>query len=263
MVSEASGTTAIFRSVSEATPAPLNLDDPAVRLKLDMLRKAMPAEDAIVFGDIWGVEGAYSMTCLEYGCSRVTLIDVAESVNWLERRQAHPFLNHYKGDFSDPLFMASIREEYEVGVAYDVILHQASLLHALHLMLEKVTDRFCVVQPMLREQEYPNTVVFLPGNRARDELHPLGPDAGDWLMFDPELVNSASWLWGMTPSFLVSALRSEGFDVVEEQELDDGFPNPRWMWWGCVAHRGRDVHPEHWSHHARTRKVWPSGEGPG
>jgi hypothetical protein len=240
----------------------LNEQDPAVRLKLELLRQAMPAEDAIVFGDMWGVEGAYCVRCLDYGCRRATLIDVAESANWLETRRTHPSLNHYKGDFSDPLFMASIRETYEVGVAYDVLLHQASLLHALHLMLEKVTGRFCFVQPMLQEQAHPNTLIFLPGNSARADLDPLAGEHEEWLMFDPELVNPASWLWAMTPSFVVSALRAEGFDILEEERLESGFPNPRWMWWGCVARRTREVHAEHWSRHAKARELWHTSTGP-
>ena len=240
----------------------LNEADPAVQLKLRLLELAMPARDAVVFGDMWGVEGAYCVRCLDHGCEGVTLIDVAESDAWLETRRAHPSLNQYKGDFSDPLFMTSIRETYEVGVAYDVLLHQATLLHALHLMLEKVGERVCIVQPMLVEQEHPNTLVFLPGNSAREELDPLAGDHEEWLMFDQRLVNSAAWLWAMTPSFLVSALRSEGFEVVEEERLDGGFPNPRWMWWGCVARRERDLHPEHWSRHEKVRELWPTAHGP-
>ena len=233
-----------------------------MQLKLRLLERAMPAADAVVFGDMWGVEGAYCVRCLELGCRRVTLIDVAESSNWLETRRAHPSLNQYKGDFSDPFFMASIRETYEVGVAYDVLLHQATLLHALHLVLEKVSGRVSIVQPMLEEQEHPNTLVFLPGNPAREELDPLAGEHEEWLMFDPHLVNSAAWLWAMTPSFLVSALRGEGFDVVHDERREGGFPNPRWMWWGCVAERTRELHPEHWSHHFKVRELWPTAMGP-
>ena len=73
------------------------------------------------------------------------------------------------------------------------------------------------VQPMLEEQEHPNTLVFLPGNPAREELDPLAGEHEEWLMFDPHLVNSAAWLWSpvVTSKKLLVALRGiEGLEVV-------------------------------------------------
>ncbi len=118
-----------------------NESDPLVPFKLDILRRGLPAQDAIVFGDIYGVDGAYTAKCIEYGCSRALLIDSHETAAWLRLRLEQPAIDFYKGDFADPFFMASVRETYEIGVAFDVLLHQASLLQAIHLMLEKVCDR--------------------------------------------------------------------------------------------------------------------------
>src|SRR3954452_3478132 len=235
---------------------PLRLDesDPPVRLKLAALGAAMPARDAIVFGDMWIVEGAYTRRCLELGCDRATLIDAFETEGWLEARLAEPNLDFYKGDFSDPLFMSSLRERHDLGVAYDVLLHQAPLIHTLHLMLDKVAGRMCIVQPMLREQEVPGTLVYLPGTSAAEQLYPMEAPDDTWSMFSATEVNPAHWIWGMTPSFLTAALRGEGFEVRWSDTIEGAFPNPRWIWWGCVAER-TDERIVHWSAHYKEPRL--------
>lgn len=228
----------------------LNEEDPLVQLKLELLRRAMPARDAIVFGDIYGVDGGYTARCVEHGCERALLVDTHETARWLDLRLHHPGLDFYKGDFADAFFMASIRETFEIGVAYDVLLHQAPLLHTIHLMLEKVRDRFLVVQPMLAEQAVPNAVVYLPGN-AEAALHPYPALPDDYRALDPREVNQSHWIWGMTPSFLRSVLAGEGFEIVHEVAYEDMPPNERWSWRGFLAER-RPGERRHWSDHART-----------
>jgi hypothetical protein len=227
-----------------------NEEDPLVQLKLEILRRALPARDAVVFGDIYGVDGAYTAKCVEYGCERALLVDTHESAAWLRLRLEHPSVDFYKGDFADAFFMASVRETFEVGVAFDVLLHQAPLLHTLHLMLEKVTGRFLVCQPMLEEQPVPNTVVYLPGN-TDTRLHPYPELPDDYRVLDVGQVNQSHWIWGMTPSFLRSALAGEGFEVVFEAARENLPPNERWSWRGYVAER-RAGDRAHWSDHAKT-----------
>jgi hypothetical protein len=227
--------------------------DTLVQFKLDVLRRALPAHDAIVFGDIYGVDGAYTAKCIEYGCTRALLIDSHETAAFLRLRLEHPAIDFYKGDFADAAFMASVRETYEIGVAYDVLLHQASLLHALHLMLEKVEGRFLLVQPMLEEQETPSSVVYLPGNASTD-LHPFSDRPDEYRVFDAAQVNQSHWIWGMTPSFLKAALAGEGFETVYEASTGPLTPNPRWSWWGCIAER-RSTPETHWSAHSRTKDL--------
>ncbi len=223
----------------------LNEQDPFVRFKLDMLKQAMPAKEAVVFGDIYIVEGGYTQKCIEYGCERAMLIDTLETPGWLDTRKANPMIDFYKGDFSNALFMKSFEERFDIGVVYDILLHQAPLLHTLHLMLEKVRHRFVIVQPMLREQDLGNSLVYLPGNRDADKLYPLGERDADYNMFDIRQVNQSHWLWGMTCSFLTSVLQGEGFEITHEQEYAD-CPNDRWFWWGCIAERTH-TNPSHWS----------------
>jgi hypothetical protein len=229
----------------------LNTGHPGVQLKLDLLEAATPVPRAVVYGDMWRVEGAYTLRCLELGCASVTLIDLFETPNWQRTRIEHPELEFLKGDFADPLFMGSVRTKYDLGVAYDVLLHQASVLGALRLMCERVDQRLVVVQPMLREGGDPQQLVYLPGLAADVGLHPAGRDT-DWMgAIGPVAeVNTGHWLWAMTPSFLRAALRGEGFRVTAERDEQGGLPNPRWTYWGCIAERV-EWPTAHWSEHYR------------
>jgi hypothetical protein len=222
-----------------------NEQDTYVQFKLDMLKRATPADSAIVFGDIYMVDGGYSRKCLDYGCKEVLLIDTLETVQWQKHRIEKPVLDFLKGDFSNPHFMRSFDRNFDIGVVYDILLHQAPLLQTLHLMLEKVRHRFCIVQPMLREQSLPNTLVYLPGNTRRD-LYPMSGPSAEFLVFDVRKVNHSHWLWGLTVSFLRSVLQGEGFDVVHEAEFPQQSLTAQWILWGCVAER-KETNPLHWS----------------
>jgi hypothetical protein len=222
-----------------------NEENPYVQFKLDILKRAMPAESAVVFGDIYMVDGAYSKKCAEYGCKQVLLIDTLETVAWQKARIENPVLDFFKGDFSNPHFMHSFDHSYDIGVAYEILLHQAPLLQTIHLMLEKVRHRFCIVQPMLREQSLPNTAVYLPGNTRRD-LYPMSVPNEEFKVFDSREVNHSHWLWGLTVSFLRSVLQGEGFEIEFEAEFPDHALTDQWMVWGCVAER-KATNSLHWS----------------
>ena len=232
----------VLRKLLEIT-AMFKNNDPGVRFKLGILESAMPAEKAIVFGDMWKVDGYYTKKLVEMGCKRSVLIDSLETPRWLKTRLQYPQLDFFKGDFSDALFMKSIQESFEIGVAFDILLHQPPLLNTLHLMLEKVQKRFCIVQPMLREQKYPNSLVYLPGNT--DELYPLAEKHGEYKMFEVSQVNQSHWIWGMTASFLHAVLHGEGFDLIHEEELSP-LGNEKWFGGGYIYEKKRE-NPSHWS----------------
>lgn len=217
-----------------------------VQFKIDILQRATPATSAIVFGDIYMVDGGYCKKCLDLGCADVLLIDTIETVNWQKLRISSPNLDFYKGDFSNSHFMRSFDRQYDIGVVYDILLHQAPLLNTLHLMLEKVGKRFCIVQPMLKEQSQPNTLVYLPGN-SNKELYPVAGIDAEFKVFDPKAVNHSNWLWGLTVSFLRAVLAGEGFEIRYEAEFPGGRLTDQWMLWGCIAERVSDRNPDHWS----------------
>lgn len=220
--------------------------DPYVQFKLDFMRRAMPANSAIVYGDMYMIEGGFTKKCLDFGCKDVLLIDMFETAKWQQSRIERPQLDFYKGDFSNPSFMRSFDRKFNVGVAYEVLLHQAPLLHTLHLMLEKVTHKLCIVQPMLKEQSSPNALVYLPGNPL-SALYPMSAPNAEFQMFDIREVNASRWIWGMTVSFLKAALVGEGFEVTFENEIFQHGLTDHWRLWGCVAERTSERNPEHWS----------------
>ncbi len=222
--------------------------DPIVQFKLKILEKALPAQTAIVFGDMWKVEGFYTKSLIDMGCKRAALIDSLETAEWLKKRLNYPDIDFYKGDFSNTLFMKSIKDRFDIGIAYDILLHQPPLLNTIHLILEKVENKFFVVQPLLREQKFPNSLVYLPGNRK--ELYPVKTDHAEYKMFDPFQVNQGNWIWGMTSSFLSSVLTGEGFELVYQEEL---FPleNENWFWGGYIFERKQE-NPAHWANTKTT-----------
>jgi hypothetical protein len=233
----------------------LQRDDPVVAFKLSMLERCLPAESAVVFGDVWRVDGGYTVACAERGCQRVLLVDSLETPAWQEERLRHPQLDYMKGDFSNPLFMSSFAGRFDVGIAFDILLHQPAMLGTLNLLLDKVGRRFCIVQPMLEEQSAPGSLVYLPGNAAARELYPLETPSAEVLVFDPLEVNHSNWIWGMTPSFLTAAMKGEGFELVAEETLEP-LPNPRWVWWGGVYERAAGRPASHWSSHSTTAGLW-------
>jgi hypothetical protein len=228
----------------------INETDPLVQLKLDMLQEAMPAESAIVFGDMYIVEGFYTAKCLEYGCERAVLVDSLETPGWLRKRLEDPRIDFLKGDFSDPFFMQSIRERYSISVVFDILLHQPPLLATLHMMLDKTQDAIAIVQPVLKERETQNSLVYLPGHPADSGLYPLAEHSDEYRAFDVNEVNQSHWIWGMTPSFIRSVLAGEGFEIVREDSAGE-LENPQWTWWGCVARRSSE-NQHHWSRQRPT-----------
>ncbi len=228
----------------------LNLVDPIVKFKLELLDTVLPTESVGVFGDIYIIDGGYSEYAANNGADRVVLVDSLETTDWQRSRLANPRLDYYKGDFSDPFFMASIRETFNVSVAFEVMLHQAPLLQALHDMLARTTEYFVFAQPTLTERREANSLVYLPGYPGSN-MHPLNIDDAEYRMFDAEAVNQSNWIWGLTPSFVTSALKGEGFEITEARTLAS-MPNPEWMWWGCVARRKNETDPRHWSNFRRT-----------
>lgn len=236
----------------------LDRSEPVVEFKLGLLARALPeCESAVLFGDIWRVDGGYTVECARH-CERVLLIDSLETPAWQQERIAQPKIDFRKGDFSDPLFMSSVADRFDLGAVFDILLHQPTMLGTLTLMLALVEKRFCVVQPMLEEQAHPGSLVYLPGNPDVTKLYPLEAEASDHRLFDVEQVNHSHWIWGMTPSFLTAAIAAEGFDLVYEDNLGK-LPNPNWNWWGAVYERKRPKSAGHWTNQQTVAGLYTGG----
>ncbi|MGD9735440.1 MAG: class I SAM-dependent methyltransferase [Solirubrobacterales bacterium] len=230
---------------------PLEENDSLVQFKLKMLERALPASSAVVFGDVWRVDGGYTVECAQRGVEQVLLVDSLETPGWQRARLENPQIDFRKGDFSDPLFMSSLTGRFEICVLFDILLHQPALLGTITEMVRMVGNRLCIVQPMLVEQETPGTLVYLPGNPQGKELYPLEESSHDYRVFEVDAVDHSHWIWAMTRSFLTSALEGEGFELAAE-ETHGPLPNPSWEWWGAVFERKGEPSPGHWSNHRQV-----------
>jgi len=226
----------------------LDKGDALVDFKLSMLDRCMPAASAVVFGDIWRVDGGYTVECAKRGCEEVLLVDSLETAGWQRARLENPRIDFRKGDFANPLFMAGLNGSYELCVLFDIMLHQPAMLGTLASMLRMTTKRLCIVQPMLEEQQHPNSLVYLPGNPEVEALYPLEQSSRDYRVFDPEEVNHSNWIWAMTRSFFTAAMKGEGYELVAEETLGP-LPNPSWNWWGAVFETKAGRPAGHWHTH--------------
>ena len=228
--------------------------DPLVQFKLSLMDAAAPMSSAIVFGDMYRVDGGYTVATLKRGSEQTLLVDTLETPAWLQQRLVHPQLDFLKGDFGDASLMSSIRDQYEVGIVFDILLHQPPLLHTLNLMLSKVTRAICIAQPCLKEGSRENELIYLPGSSDAD-LYPLRTSSEEYRVFDVNEVNQSHWIWAMTPSFVRRALEGEGFEIREERTLDHPLLTDRWLWKGFVAERVR-TNLSHWSHQRPTSGLY-------
>ena len=105
--------------------------------------------------------------------------------------------------------MASIAERFSLSVVFDILLHQPPLLSTLHMMLAKTEDAITIVQPILKERETLNALVYLPGQPADSALYPLAERSEEYRAFDVKEVNQSHWIWGMTRSFIAAVLAGE------------------------------------------------------
>jgi hypothetical protein len=83
-------------------------------------------------------------------------------------------------------------------------------------------------------------------------LYPLKAPSDDYAAFDPVHVNTVQWIWGITPSAMMSLMLSEGFELAHEGRLG-ALPNPPWSWWAAAYERTRELPDEHWSTFAITQ----------
>jgi hypothetical protein len=223
----------------------LDLNDPVVKFKLNLLDRVLPAENVIVYGDMYVVDGGFTRYVAAKGAKRATLVDTLETRAWQQARLEHPTIDFYKGDFSNQYFMNALVGTFETGVAYDVLLHQPPLLHSLHLMLEKVEKYFVFAHPTLEEQPTANALIFLPGHPNHD-LYPMAEPHNEYQAFSVEIVNQSQWIWGITASWMRAALATEGFKMILEDSLAS-LPNRRWSLWGGIAERQSWPDEQHWS----------------
>ena len=216
----------------------MDTSDPLVQFKLSLMDAAAPSRARSSSATVSGRRGL-TVATLKRGSEQTLLVDTLETPAWLQQRLVHPQLDFLKGDFGDASLMSSIRDQYEVGIVFDILLHQPPLLHTLNLMLSKVTRAICIAQPCLKEGSRENELIYLPGSSDAD-LYPLRTSSEEYRVFDVNEVNQSHWIWAMTPSFVRRALEGEGFEIRDERTLDHPLLTDRWLWKGF--RRGTSAH---------------------
>lgn len=204
--------------------------------KTSLIEKCLPAKSVIDFGGMWEVNGLYSRICLDrFKIPKVTMIDDFLSENWKNDLKLRRGIDFRKGDFSDEKFMATIKDKYDIGLAYDVILHQIDLRHTISMMLDKVSKFFLVSLPLLPEKmvSFRNSLILLSGSQEK-KLIPFDENwtrkMHYWKNFsDARIVCYNHWLWGMTPSLLESLLLGLGWRRTYRRFLKDWLP-PESKW---------------------------------
>jgi len=209
--------------------------------KLGLVKRCLPVESVIDFGGMWEVDGYYSKQCLtRFGIKRVTMVDVEESENWNSDPSLREGIDFRKGDFADEGFMKSIAGTYDIALAYDILLHQVNLRQTLSLMLSKSRRFFLVANPVIPDSVMPfrNSLVLLSGGGpSLIPFHQKWTTETDyWRNFrDASNVVMNHWLWGITPSFVISLMAGFGWKLVHKEVWKDPFlQNPRWRMGGFV-----------------------------
>lgn len=206
-----------------------------------MIERCLPVSSVIDFGGMWGVDGLYSSICVEeFNIPRVTMIDKFESENWIQNPRLRANIDFRIGDFSDEVFMSSLKESYDLALAYDVLPHQRDPIHTLSLMLSKTKKFFLISQAILPEEIIPhNSLILLSGSRAK-KLIPFHEkwtkEINYWANFsDATIMDSDHWLWGMTPSFIESLMAGLGWRIIHREFWRGWLPkSSKWKLCGLI-----------------------------
>lgn len=210
--------------------------------KISLIEKCLPVESVIDFGGMWEVDGLYSRVCSErFRIARVTMVDKYVSENWVQNPRVRNGIDFRKGDFSDEEFMSTLEASYDLALAYDVLPHQRDLIHTLNLMLSKTSRFFLISQPILPEKtvSFRNSLVLLSGSKAYS-LIPFREEWAEetdyWANFsDATVMDTSRWIWGMTPSFIESIMRSSGWKLVYKEFWRGWLPkSSKWRICGLI-----------------------------
>ena len=212
--------------------------DTTVTNKIDLLHVASPFSSAIDFGGMWRVDGLYAIECVKrFGAKKVYLVDTFESTKWLLQKRQIKQLKFVKGDFGNTSTLAKIPSKADLGICYDILLHQVELYTTLKLITSKIAKKIVVAQPVLKEHklQYKNSLVFLPGSKEKLLLRPHWKDIK---IFDIHNTNTDNWIWGMTPSILDSLFGSLGWKKVYNKNWSGWFANKlTWEMYGAIYER--------------------------
>jgi hypothetical protein len=207
-----------------------------------MIEKCLPVNNVIDFGGMWEVDGLYSKICKEkFKIPQVTLVDKIESESWKSNSSLGAGVDFRKGDFSNEQFMATIRESYDLALAYDILPHQIDLRRTLSLMLTKTKKYFLISHAILPDKLMPflNCLVLLSGSKSQSLIpfhEKWTKEINYWANFsDATIIDIEHWLWGTTPSFLESLMKGLGWKMIHKEMWQGWLPSSsKWKLCGLI-----------------------------
>jgi SAM-dependent methyltransferase len=180
-----------------------------------------PGRSFVDVGCMWGVNGAHAFAAEAAGAREVTAVDVFGPTPEFdtEHRARHSGVRFVLGDVTDPATIARIGEA-DVVFCAGVLYHHPSPFDVL-VALRRICRQTLILRTSTIPEidDLPNAAVYFPlldgAARAMWDLRPLGLlyQAGISDAFDGA-DGYGNWFWGLTPSCLVSLLRTAGFAVV-------------------------------------------------
>ena len=209
--------------------------------KRQALDEALPANSVIDYG------GARHTQYIEYA-SKMSPVSVFVDGTKPDNCEAlgRTGIRFIQGDFSNGAFYREQLERYDLGLAFDVILHQFGPLDTLKLMLSTV-DRMCISQPCIRTESLllkPFCMAFMPALPTHEqpaylpshELAKVYPSG-----FFPDGYTRSLWMWAMKASLVSCWVEREGFVVVKEWRCQiQG--SEHWEYWSCYCKRETTSH---------------------
>ncbi len=198
--------------------------DGTSRQKMSMIRRCLPVKSVIDYGGMWAVDGYYSRQCAKsLGIHKVTMIDKFESESWKQNSKLREGIDFRLGDFADASFMKTIKGQYDLALAYDILPHQIELRQTLSLVLSKTRSFFLVCNAVLPDRLMPfrNSLILLSGSNE-PRLIPFHEkwtrEKDYWRNFsNASITKSIHWIWGMTPSFIESLMTGLGWRLMHKQ----------------------------------------------
>ena len=186
----------------------------------DLIRRHAPGRSFADVGCMWGVNGEYAFIAEEAGATRVVALDVfGPTPEFDEKKRARgSSVEFVLGNIVHAETMARVGA-VDVVFCAGVLYHHPSPFDLLVALRRICTGTLILRTASIPEVPgMPNAAVFYPmlDTRARAlwDLRGLGVlhQTGISNAFQPE-EGYGNWFWGLTPSCLVSMLRTAGFRV--------------------------------------------------
>src|SRR3954468_23303337 len=188
----------------------------------EFIRNHAPGRSFADIGCMWGVNGEYSFIAEEAGATSVKAVDVFGPTPEFEQKKLarHSRVEFVLGDITRADTLDAIGEA-DVVFCAGVLYHHPSPFDLL-VALRRICRETLILRTatILEIDGLPNAAVYFPmlDAKARKmwDLGSLGlqRQVGITDEFQPA-EGYGNWFWGLTPSCVISLLKTAGFEVTE------------------------------------------------